>query len=203
MVQAKFCYVEDRVTVDVCVIKMLRSLYVYVLIIYLDVSKVEVLSGVVYVIIYLNCSDIYYISGGQSVSESLSFDRRMFGKKMRYVGDRVVAVVVESEEIAFEVLKFIDVEYEVFKSVMSIDEVMAEDAFVVYDESVVYVVGALDILEDDNSYVVQRGEYMIINFSIGFRFRKNIVVSIYGYIGDMDKGFVDVDVIIERIYNLT
>lgn len=78
----------------------------------------------------------------------------MFGKKMRYVGDRVVAVVVESEEIAFEVLKFIDVEYEVFKSVMSIDEVMAEDAFVVYDESVVYVVGALDILEDDNSYVV-------------------------------------------------
>lgn len=44
---------------------------------------------------------------------------------------------------------------------------------------------------------------MIINFSIGFRFRKNIVVSIYGYIGDMDKGFVDVDVIIERIYNLT
>lgn len=197
MVQVKFCYVEDCVMVDVCVIKMLCSLYVYVLIIYLDVSKVEVLLGVVYVIIYLNCFDIYYILGGQSVLELLLFDCCMFGKKMCYVGDCVVVVVVESEEIVFEVLKFIEVEYEVFKLVMLIDEVMVEDVFVVYDELVVYVVGVLDILEDDNSYVVQCGEYMIINFLIGFCFCKNIVVSIYGYIGDMDKGFVDVDVIIE------
>lgn len=93
----------------------------------------------------------------------------MFGKKMRHVGDRVAAVVAESEEIALEALKLIDVEYEVLKPVMSIDEAMAEDAPVVHDEPVVYVAGAPDTLEDDNSHAAQRGEHMIINFPIGSR----------------------------------
>ncbi|MGQ7112520.1 DUF416 family protein, partial [Escherichia sp. TWPC-MK] len=93
-------------------------------------------SGVVHVITHLNCPDIYYTPGGQSAPEPSPLDRRMFGKKMRHVGDRVAAVVAESEEIALEALKLIDVEYEVLKPVMSIDEAMAEDAPVVHDEPV-------------------------------------------------------------------
>ncbi|MDN3675951.1 hypothetical protein QWY90_01325 [Flavobacterium paronense] len=60
------------------------------------------------------------------------------------------------------------------------------------------VAGAPDTLEDDNSHAAQRGEHMIINFPIGSRPRKNIAASIHGHIGDMDKGFADADVIIER-----
>lgn len=112
-------------------------------------------------------------------------------------------MVAESEEIALEALKLIEVEYEVLKPVMSIDEAMAEDAPVVHDEPVVYVAGAPDTLEDDNSHAAQRGEHMIINFPIGSRPRKNIAASIHGHIGDMDKGFADADVIIERTYNST
>ncbi|MGU0016553.1 hypothetical protein ACVXG9_19395 [Escherichia coli] len=41
MVQAKPCYVEDRVTADACVIKMLRSPHAHALITHLDVSKAE------------------------------------------------------------------------------------------------------------------------------------------------------------------
>ncbi|MGQ7192349.1 molybdopterin cofactor-binding domain-containing protein [Escherichia sp. HC-TM1] len=63
--------------------------------------------------------------------------------------------------------------------------------------------GAPDTLEDDNSHAAQRGEHMIINFPIGSRPRKNIAASIHGHIGDMDKGFADADVIIERTYNST
>ncbi|SJI65544.1 putative hypoxanthine oxidase [Shigella sonnei] len=203
MVQAKPCYVEDCVTADACVIKMLRSPHAHALITHLDVSKAEALPGVVHVITHLNCPDIYYTPGGQSAPEPSPLDRRMFGKKMRHVGDRVAAVVAESEEIALEALKLIDVEYEVLKPVMSIDEAMAEDAPVVHDEPVVYVAGAPDTLEDDNSHAAQRGEHMIINFPIGSRPRKNIAASIHGHIGDMDKGFADADVIIERTYNST
>ncbi len=203
MVQAKPCYVEDRVTADACVIKMLRSPHAHALITHLDVSKAEALPGVVHVITHLNCPDIYYTPGGQSAPEPSPLDRRMFGKKMRHVGDRVAAVVAESEDIALEALKLIDVEYEVLKPVMSIDEAMAEDAPVVHDEPVVYVAGAPDTLEDDNSHAAQRGEHMIINFPIGSRPRKNIAASIHGHIGDMDKGFADADVIIERTYNST
>ncbi|HBK2801094.1 TPA: molybdopterin-dependent oxidoreductase [Escherichia coli] len=193
MVQAKPCYVEDRVTADACVIKMLRSPHAHALITHLDVSKAEALPGVVHVITHLNCPDIYYTPGGQSAPEPSPLDRRMFGKKMRHVGDRVAAVVAESEEIALEALKLIDVEYEVLKPVMSIDEAMAEDAPVVHDEPVVYVAGAPDTLEDDNSHAAQRGEHMIINFPIGSRPRKNIAASIHGHIGDMDKGFADAE----------
>ena len=46
MVQAKPCYVEDRVTADACVIKMLRSPHAHALITHLDVSKAEALPGV-------------------------------------------------------------------------------------------------------------------------------------------------------------
>lgn len=105
MVQAKPCYVEDRVTADACVIKMLRSPHAHALITHLDVSKAEALPGVVHVITHLNCPDIYYTPGGQSAPEPSPLDRRMFGKKMRHVGDRVAAVVAESEEIALEALE--------------------------------------------------------------------------------------------------
>jgi putative selenate reductase molybdopterin-binding subunit len=65
MVQAKPCYVEDRVTADACVIKMLRSPHAHALITHLDVSKAEALPGVVHVITHLNCPDIYYTPGAE------------------------------------------------------------------------------------------------------------------------------------------
>ena len=116
------------------------------------------------VITHLNCPDIYCSPGGQSAPEPSPLDRRMFGKKMRHVGDRVAAVVAESEDIALEALRLIDVEYEVLKPVMSIDEAMAEDAPVVHDEPVVYVAGAPDLWKMITAHAAQRGEYMIINF---------------------------------------
>ena len=203
MVQAKPCYVEDRVPGDACIIKMLRSPHAHALITHLDVSQAEALPGVVHVITYRNCPDIYYTPGGQSAPEPSPLDRRMFGQKLRHVGDRVAAVVAENEEIALTALKLIHVEYQVLKPVMSIDEAMAEDAPIVHDEPVVYGVGAPDTLEEDNGHATQRGEHMIVNFPIGARPRKNIAASIHGHIGDMEKGFADADVIIERTYRST
>lgn len=81
MVQAKPCYVEDRIPENACVIKMLRSPHPHALITHLDVSKAEALPGVVHVITHLNCPDIYYTPGGQSAPEPSPLDRRMFGKR--------------------------------------------------------------------------------------------------------------------------
>lgn len=200
MVQGKPCYVEDRIATNSCVIKMLRSPHPHALITHLDVSKAEALPGVVHVITHLNCPDIYYTPGGQSAPEPSPLDRRMFGKKMRHVGDRVAGVVAESEEIALAALKLIDVQYQVLKPVMSIDEAMAEGAPKVHDETVVYVNGAPDDLEIQNQHAASRNEHMIINFPIGARPEKNIAASIHGHIGDVEKGFAQADVIIERTY---
>ncbi|ANC40500.1 molybdopterin-dependent oxidoreductase Mo/Fe-S-binding subunit [Hafnia alvei] len=203
MVQAKPCYVEDRVPANACIIKMLRSPHPHALITHLDVSKAEALPGVVHVITHLNCPDIYYTPGGQSAPEPSPLDRRMFGKKMRHVGDRVAAVVAESEEIALAALALIDVSFEVLKPVMSIDEAMADGAPLVHDEPIVYVNGAPADLEVQNRGSATRGEHMIINFPIGAKPHSNIAAGVHGRIGDVDKGFAQADVVIERTYEST
>ncbi|WAM44387.1 molybdopterin-dependent oxidoreductase Mo/Fe-S-binding subunit [Edwardsiella piscicida] len=203
MVQAKPCYVEDRIAADACVIKMLRCPHPHALIARLDVSRAEALPGVVHVITHLNCPDVYYTPGGQSAPEPSPLDRRMFGKKMLHVGDRVAAVVAESEAIALEALKLIEVEYQILRPVMSIDEAMADDAPLIHDEPIVYVNGAPSDLEVQNRGSAQRGEHMIINFPIGARPHDNIAASVHGRIGDVEQGFAQADVVIERTYEST
>lgn len=203
MVQAKPCYVEDCIAADACIIKMLRCPHPHALITHLDVSRAKALPGVVHVITHLNCPDVYYTPGGQSAPEPSPLDRRMFGKKMRHVGDRVAAVVAESEAIALEALKLIEVEYQILRPVMSIDEAMADDAPLIHDEPIVYVNGAPSDLEVQNRGSAQRGEHMIINFPIGARPHDNIAASVHGRIGDVEQGFAQADVVIERTYEST
>ncbi len=204
MVQAKPCYVEDRVTEDALVIKMLRSPHPHAVITRLDVSRAQALPGVVHVITHLNCPDIYYTPGGQSAPEPSPLDRRMFGRKLRHVGDRVAAVVAESEAIALAALKLIEVEYQVLPAVMSIDQAMAPNAPLVHDEPIVYMAGAPADLEQQNACSVRRGdEHMIINFPIGSRPHENLAASVHGQIGDVAKGFAEADEIVERTYEST
>lgn len=200
MVQAKPCYVEDRIPANTCVIKMLRSPHAHALITHLDVSKAEALPGVVHVITHKNCPDIYYTPGGQSAPEPSPLDRRMFGKKVRHVGDRVAAVVAENEAIALKALSLISVEYEVLKHVLSVDEAKADGAPLVHDEPVIYVNGAPDDLAEQNKNAADRGEHMQINFPIGSKPCKNIAAGVHGHIGDLDKGFKEADVVLERTY---
>ncbi|MEG0277943.1 MAG: molybdopterin-dependent oxidoreductase Mo/Fe-S-binding subunit [Morganella sp. (in: enterobacteria)] len=200
MVQAKPCYVEDRIPANTCVIKMLRSPHAHALITHLDVSKAEALPGVVHVITHKNCPDIYYTPGGQSAPEPSPLDRRMFGKKVRHVGDRVAAVVAENEAIALKALSLISVEYDVLKHVLSVDEAKADGAPLVHDEPVIYVNGAPADLAEQNKNAADRGEHMQINFPIGSKPCKNIAAGVHGHIGDLDKGFKEADVVLERTY---
>ncbi|WP_299014143.1 molybdopterin-dependent oxidoreductase Mo/Fe-S-binding subunit [uncultured Photobacterium sp.] len=200
MVQAKPCYVEDRIPVNACVIKMLRSPHPHAWIKHLDVSRAEALTGVVSVITHKNCPDVPYTPGGQSAPEPSPLDRRMFGQKLRHVGDRVAAVVAESPEIAEQALALIEVEYDVLKPVMTIDEAMAADAPIIHNEPIEYGVGAPDDLEEQNCNADPREGKLVVNFPIGCFPRKNIAASVRGHIGDLAKGFDEADVILERTY---
>lgn len=200
MVQAKPCYVEDRIPANACVVKVLRSPHPHAWITHLDVSKAEALPGVVSVITHLNCPDIPYTPGGQSAPEPSPLDRRMFGQKMRHVGDRVAAVVAESPAIAEHALTLIDVEFDVLTPVMSIDEARAAEAPIIHNEPIEYGVGAPDDLEEQNANADPREGKLIVNFPIGCFPRKNIAASVRGHIGDLNKGFEEADVIIERTY---
>ena len=100
LVTGQKAFVEDRVEPGSCVLKMLRSPHAHAYIHAIDVSAAEQIPGVLLVITHENCPDVYYTSAGQGAPEPSPHDRRMFGQKVRHVGDRVAAVVAETEEIA-------------------------------------------------------------------------------------------------------
>ncbi|UJF17692.1 molybdopterin-dependent oxidoreductase Mo/Fe-S-binding subunit [Vibrio sp. SS-MA-C1-2] len=200
MVKAQPCFVEDRIAADSCVMKVLRSPHPHAFITSLDVTKAEALEGVVAVFSYKNGPDVSYTPGGQSAPEPSPLDRQLFGQKMRHVGDRVAAVVAENVEIAEQALALIDVDYEVLPAVISIDDARAEDAPLVHNEPIEYLAGAPADLAQQNEGADPREGKMIVNFPIGCEPRKNIAASVEGQIGDVDKGFAEADLILERTY---
>ena len=88
----------------------------------------ESLPGVLMVITHENCPDVYYGSAGQGFPEPSPYDRKMFNRKIRHAGDRVAAVVAESEQTALDALGLIHVEYDPLPVVLTVDEAKAEGA---------------------------------------------------------------------------
>lgn len=193
-------YVEDMVQPRHCVMKMLRSPHAHAYITAIDTTQAESLPGVVLVITYLNCPDIYYGQAGQGFPEPSPYDRRMFNQKLRHVGDRVAAVVAESNEIADEAIKLIQVTYEVLPPVLSIEDAMAEGAPIVQGGYVSYESGAPEDLDDYNRSADPRDGRIIYQFPIHGDPHKNIAASISGGIGSIEEGFGQADVIIDREY---
>ena len=199
-IKAEAVFVEDMVTADACHLKMLRSPHASAYISSIDTSEAEALPGVVAVITHKNCPDVYFTPGGQTAPEPSPLDRRLFGQKMRHYGDRVAAVVAESEETALAALKLIKVEYEVLKPVLSIDEAMADDAPIVHKGLISYGAGAPADLDEQNADYDERDGRIHFNFPFGGEPRKNIAARGHGNIGDVEQGFAEADLVLERTY---
>ncbi|MBI9103140.1 MAG: molybdopterin-dependent oxidoreductase Mo/Fe-S-binding subunit [Spirochaetales bacterium] len=193
-------YVEDRVEQGACVLRVLRSPHAHALIKSIDTQAAEKLPGVVKVFTHKNVPDTYYSQAGQGFPEPSPYDRKLIGNKVRHVGDRVAAVVAETEAIAIQALKLIEVEYEVLPPVLTIDAAAAADAPLIQGGIQVYEAGAPDDLEAMNKSADPLEGKVIYQFPVGGNPRKNIAASVSGGIGDMEKGFAQADEIIEKEY---
>jgi putative selenate reductase molybdopterin-binding subunit len=193
-------FVEDRVRPGHCHLKILGSPHAHAYITRIDTSRAEALPGVVLVVTHLSCPDVWYNSAGQGFPEPSPYDRKMFGEKVLHVGDRVAAVVAESEEIAREALGLIDVEYEVLPPVLTIDQAKAPGAPVLHHSTVEYVVGAPADLDAYNRGADPRDGRITYQFPIHADPHRNLAASVSGGIGDIDKGFAEAEVVLEREY---
>ncbi|MBU2513808.1 molybdopterin-dependent oxidoreductase Mo/Fe-S-binding subunit [bacterium] len=200
LVMGKRAYVEDIVLPGSLILKMLRSPYAHAYISHIDTAEAESTPGVEMVITYKNCPDVYFTTAGQGYPEPSPHDRKMFGQKVRHVGDRVAAVVAESEEIAEKALSKIKVDYEILPPVFTIDDAEAEGASVVHNSDISYISEAPDNLEAYNRQIDKRDGKIIYPFPIGADPHKNLASSVSNGIGDTKKGFEEADVIIERDY---
>lgn len=193
-------YVEDMVEPGSCILKMVLSPYAHAYINSIDISKALAIDGVVDIITYENCPDVYYGQAGQGFPEPSPYDRKMFNKKLRHVGDRVAAIIAENSQAAEIASSLIDVSYEVLKPVLTIDDAMKKNAPIVHNSVVEYVVGAPENLQEYNKKADERDGKVIYQFPIHGNPHKNIAASVSGGIGDIEKGFSQADVIIEREY---
>jgi putative selenate reductase molybdopterin-binding subunit len=199
LVRAERSFVEDMVLPGSCHLKMLGSPHAHAYIKSIDTRAAESTPGVVMVITHKNCPDVYYNQAGQGFPEPSPYDRKMFGEKVLHVGDRVAAVIAESDEIAAEALKKIKVQYEVLKPVLSIEDAEAPGAPLVHNSKLEYVVGAPADL--DNSHVDPRDGKIIYQFPIHANPHKNIAAGVSGGIGDIEQGFAEAEVVFEGDYD--
>ncbi len=105
--------------------RVLRSPYPHARIISIDASKAEALHGVHAVLTMANVSGI----------EWYEEKSQLFDATLRFVGDEVAAVAAETEEIAEDALRLIQVVYEPKPFVIDIEQALEPDAPLIHADS--------------------------------------------------------------------
>jgi putative selenate reductase molybdopterin-binding subunit len=200
LVAGEPCFVEDRVLPGYYSMVLLRSPYAHAYITKIDTSEALLMEGVVTIITHENCPDVFYMQAGQGNPEPSPHDRRLFNRKVRHVGDRVAAVVAETEEQAIAARAAIKVEYEVLKPVLTVEEAMEEGAPLIHNGIVEYRSGAPKDLDEYNKKADVRDGKVIYQFPLHGDIRRNIASAAHGHIGDVEKGFKEADAVVERTY---
>lgn len=201
LARGEAAFVEDRVRPGHAHLKILGSPHAHAVIRRIDTSKAEALPGVVLVVTHETCPPVEYNQAGQGFPEPSPYDRRMFGRKVRHVGDRVAAVVAETRAIAEQALGLIDVEYDVLPPVLTIEQAAAPGAPIVHGGEIAYVVGAPPDLDAVNATANPDDGRIVYQFPIHADPRRNIAAHVSGGIGDVATGFGQAEVILERTYS--
>ena len=163
--------------------KVLRSPHAHARIKSIDTRKAEALPGVTAVV----TSKDFPIIGNVIIDlaeggSRLLAEHIMAADKARYKGHAVAAVSATSAHIAEAALELIEVDYEVLKPVLSIQDSMKDDAPLLHDTMTTHFKLERFARGDDTGA------------------QSNIASHIQHKLGDIDKGFADADVIVEGEY---
>lgn len=165
-------YVSDMSMPGMLHAKMLTSPVAHAKIKKIDTSKAKALDGVAAV---LTGNELDYNVGLYLV------DKRILARdKVRYQGEPVAAVAAETLEIAEKAIKLIEVEYELLKPLIDVEESLNEKENLIHPDLGIYS-------HLKAAFYPQPGT----NICHVSKIRK----------GDIEKGFEEADVIVEREYN--
>ncbi len=176
LVKAAKSYVDDMVTPGTLIIKVLKSPHAHARIRSIDASKAEALDGVALVVTHKNGPSVPYNTAGQGFPEPSPYDFRLVDSVMRYLGDRVAIVAAETEEIAEKAMELIEVDYEVLPAIFDPWEASKGEV------------------------LIQDRDISVDPLHIGQDPKTNRAAHNSGGIGDLEKGFAEADIIVERDY---
>lgn len=107
----------------------------------LDISRAEALDGVAAVIHCFNTTDKEYNRYHSQFGQELVKSERIFNSHVRFVGDRVAAVIAETEEIARAAVSLIRVEYEELPYSLDMEDTLAGKISQVHESGAVFECG--------------------------------------------------------------
>ena len=160
--------------------RVLRSPYAHARIISIDTSKAEVLPGVRAVLVGadLPLLESEFVPAGEAMVNYGDMCRNVLAReKVLYDGHAVAAVAATSVHIAKKALALIDVQYDVLPHVIEVDDAIADGAPILH--------------ENMRTAGVEPAPQIASNIAKRVQFA----------LGDVEEGFKQADVIIERTFN--
>ena len=152
--------------------RVLRSPHAHAQILKINTKKAEKLPGVKSVVTFEDMPDL--TGGDQGLADIL--ENCMARGRALYDGHAVAAVAAVDEQTAAKALKLIDVKYKKLPHVTDVDEAMSESAPVIHDRIITRGVEPAPTKPSNISARTQMGY------------------------GDVDAGFAEADVIVEKTY---
>ncbi|WP_352420373.1 molybdopterin cofactor-binding domain-containing protein [Proteiniborus sp.] len=125
LVTGKPAYTDDLAPKEALIIKVLRSPYAFARIKSINKDKAEKIPGVECILTHEDLPKILFTRAGQSYPEPSTYDKYILDEYVRYIGDEVAIIAAISEDVALKAMKLIKVEYEVFDSVLDIEQAEA------------------------------------------------------------------------------
>ncbi len=163
--------------------RVLRSPHAHAIITRLDASKALALPGVHAVVTFED-----FPEPGEPVMQTMrgpqpaawDVERVMARRKVLFRGHPVAAIAASDPHVAEDALELIEVEYEVLPAVVSLDDALAPNAPILHDDGMAELVNGLFEPVDGKP--------------------TNIARSFELTLGDIDAGFEEAEVILEREY---
>src|SRR5512143_1405384 len=133
-VKGEAVFASDMVMPGQAYMKMLMAHRPHAIVKRVDTSKAEALPGVLTVLTAQDvpCNEFGYYTYDQPVLCGTS--AKPYTDRVRFVGDRVAAVVAKSEDIAARARDLIEVEYEDLPVVCDVEEAMLPEAPILHPD---------------------------------------------------------------------
>lgn len=150
---------------EALILRVVGSPHAHARVLSIDTSRALAVPGVVAVFTHEDAPDVRYSTGRHEHREDDPDDTRLLDDTVRFIGQRVAAVVAETAEAADRAVLLVDVDYELLPAVFDPEEARRPGAPVLHPELVVD-----DRVEDT---------------------RRNVIATLEDHAGDLDAALAN------------